>query len=140
MLEKISVVLQDCLLSELYSSAICKKLAHIAYDESSRKLLLHYAEEENHYLESLRICLDKLSENCFFTTPLPDIIVTDYYKSLLEYITQKTADVHKYQTLCTKILASDPLYPLFSAIFHCKIRQLFGLLVLIAPEDISLKV
>lgn len=130
--------LQECLLSELYSAKIYEKLADKIYDEPTRKLLLRYAEEELSHFNWLQNYCNQLTDTGSIPLTLPDITIFDFYSSLLECISCKLADIDKYKTLSSKMQAAD-LRNLFLRIFHSKVRQGFGLLILITPEEIPLK-
>lgn len=130
-------ILQDCLLSELYSSTVYEKLAEKVYDEPTRKLLLRYSEEEKRHFDWLRAYYNQLSDMCSVPLTLPEVTIFDFYTSLLECISCKLADIDKYKTLCSKMQAAD-LRSLFLKIFQSKVRQGFGLLILITPEEIPL--
>lgn len=130
--------LQDCLSSLLYSCTSYDKLAEKTQDESARKLLISYATEEKHCFDLLCAHYIRISDGLSFPVSLPDITVYDFYKSLLECITCKISDIDKYKNLISKTEAGD-LRNLFLRILQCKVRQGFGLLVLITPEELYLQ-
>lgn len=130
--------LQDCLSSLLYSCASYETLAEKTQDESARKLLISYATEEKHYYDLLCSYYKRIFDGQSFPASLPDITVYDFYKSLLECITCKISDIDKYKNLATKTEAGE-LRNLFLRILQCKVRQGFGLLVLITPEELYLQ-
>lgn len=137
--QTISKILQDCLLSELYSFTVYEKLAEKAYHEPTRKLLLRYAEEEKLHFDQLQLYYDQLPDRVSVPLTLPEITVFNFYTSLLECITYKIADIDKYKTFSSKIQVAD-LRSIFLQILQSKVRQGFGLLVLITPDEIPLEV
>jgi rubrerythrin len=117
---------------------VYEKLAEKAHDEPTRKLLLRYAEEEKCHFVRVRAYYDQLADKVPASLILPEITVFDFYTSLLECITYKIADIDKYKTFSTKIQSAD-LRGVFLQILQSKVRQGFGLLVLITPEEIPLE-
>lgn len=128
--------IQDCLASLVYSSASYMKLAEKTPDESARKLLISYAHEEKQHFDLLSAYYVRVSGGLSFPVSLPDITICDFYKSLLECITLRVSDIDKYKHIASRTEAGE-LRNLFLQILHCKVRQLFGLLILITPEDLS---
>lgn len=137
MSEMVVKILHDCLVSEFYSFTVYEKLAKKAHDEITERLLLHYADEEKDHFDWLCAYYHQLTNNCADPFTLPQITVFDFYTSLLECISHKITDIDKYKTLSAKMQAAD-LRSLFLEILQSKVRQGFGLLVLITPEDIPL--
>ena len=123
--------------SLLYSCTSYEKLAEKTQDDSARKLLISYAAEEKHCFDLLGAYYSQLSGGRSFPVSLPDITVYDFYKSLLECITGKISDIDKYKNLAAKTEAGE-LRNLFLRILQGKVRQGFGLLVLITPEELYL--
>lgn len=129
---------RDCLLSLLHSCTTYEKLAEKAQDESVKKLLISFANEERLHLDALLSHYTKISGTHSPSVTLPHITIYDFYTSLLECITFKIADIDNYKVLCTKIQAGE-LRNLLLLILKSKVRQGFGLLVLITPEELHLE-
>lgn len=126
------------MLSEHYFFTAYGKLAEKAHNEPTKKLLLRYAEENKDHFNWLYEYYNQLSGKPFAPLKFPEITIFDFYTTLLECITHKIADIDKYKTLSVKMQAAD-LRGLFLQILQNNVRQGFGLLVLITPEEITLE-
>jgi rubrerythrin len=137
--ETLIKVLYECLISKQYSTVFYEKLAQIVRDEQTHQLLRRYAEDEKLHCEILRPLYERTSGKVFNPPANFDVKINDYYAGLLDCIARKIADIDNYKALLNKLQAAD-VRTVLNQLLQCDVRHAFGLLVLITPDDIALKI
>jgi rubrerythrin len=137
--ENLIKVLYECLTSKQYSTVLYDKLAQIARDEQTRLLLRRYAEDEKSHCEILRSLYERTSDKVFNPPAIFDVKINDIYTGLLDCIARKITDIDNYKALLSKLQAAD-VRTVLNQLLQCEVRHAFGLLVLITPDDIALRI
>jgi rubrerythrin len=112
-------------------------LADNTHSEPTQRLLKKFAEDERSNYEMVNTLYEAVTGTYFPPPALPQIVIPDFHTALLECIIHEITDIDNYKTLSAKLQVSELRCTLYK-LLQCKVRHGYGLLVLIAPDDISL--